>query len=65
LTLLCSDHGSPHGKVSVIFNIGQADGRNIAIRRAKKRFFPLSAAYGGEKVPVFFEKHGDIFWEKV
>ena len=60
LTLLRSDDKSPHGKVSVIFNMGQVICRNIALLTRLGVYFSAFVGKSWPKVHDFSEKQGDF-----
>ena len=56
-----SDYESPHGKVSVIFNIRQVICRNIAFLTRLESIFRLSSANRGQKSTTFRKNKGAFF----
>ena len=59
--LWASDYESPHGKVSVIFNIRQVICRNIAFLTRLRAIFRLSSANRGQKSTTFRKNKGTFF----
>ena len=59
--LCATDYESPHGKVSVIFNIRQVICRNIAFLTRLGAIFRLSSANRGQKSTTFRKNKGTFF----